>query len=120
MPMDQEYPNNLGKIESVPWDTLEELGKFSQAALNELYLRIAKWDYTQRCLAGVYLYSNWLALFTAFAGTHEDYNWAIPEKTKTYIPTFKNHPKGIHPFMLRFMRSKRKLAADPTYYFLVE
>ncbi|MHA1652359.1 MAG: hypothetical protein ACTSYB_19410 [Candidatus Helarchaeota archaeon] len=120
MPMEQRYPDKLGRIDPVSWETFEAVGKYSQAALTELYLKFAKWDYTQRCMAGVNLYTNWIALFTAFAGTHEEYNWEIPKKTYTYIPKFKKYPMGIHPFMARFMRSKKKRKVDPTYYYIAE
>ncbi len=120
LPMEQSYPDKLGRIVPISWETFEETGKYAQEALNELYLKMAQWDLTRRILAGVDLYTNWLALFTAFAGTHKEYNREIPEKTRSYIPIFQKYPRGIHPFMTRFLRTKKKRIQDPTYYVIIE
>ncbi|MHA1301430.1 MAG: hypothetical protein ACTSO9_18565 [Candidatus Helarchaeota archaeon] len=120
LPTEQEYPDKMGKISPVSWETFKEIGKYAQDALNELYLKIADWDYNKRCLAGVSLYTNFLAIFSAFAGIEDQYDFEIPKKTHSYIPTFKSYPAGAHPFMQRFFRSKKKRKLDPTFYNIVE
>ncbi|NVM31612.1 MAG: hypothetical protein HWN65_22435 [Candidatus Helarchaeota archaeon] len=119
-PMEQEYPNKLGQIDPVSWETLEQVGKYCQDALNELYIKMAAWNYNQRCLAGVDVYTNWLALFYAFAGLQEQYDYKIPKRTKSYIPIFKEYPLGVHPFVKRFVRGKKRIAKDPSYYAILE
>lgn len=119
-PTEQKYPNKLGRIDPVSWETLGKLGKYCQEALNELYLKMAAWDYNRRCLAGVDVYTNWLALFSSFAGLQEQHDYEIPKKTRSYIPIFKEYPMGLHPFVKRFVRGKKRIARDPTYYAILE
>ncbi|MFX1450001.1 MAG: hypothetical protein ACFFCM_04100 [Promethearchaeota archaeon] len=116
LPTTQEYPDKMGKIDSVTFKTFEQVGKYAQAALNELYIKTAAWDYTKRCMAGVNLYTNFMALFAVFADIK--YNWEIPEKTYDYIPIFQKYPIGAHPFLARFTRGIKKRKIDPTYYFI--
>ncbi|MHA1381038.1 MAG: hypothetical protein ACTSRG_21940 [Candidatus Helarchaeota archaeon] len=120
-PTEQEYPDKLGKIEPVPWKTLEQVGKYSQEALNELYIKMADWDYNKRCLSGVLLYANAvLSLLSSFSGSQDEINWETPERTKSYIPIFKNYMGGVHPFMGRFFRPKKKRKVDPSYFYIIE
>ncbi|MFX0133769.1 MAG: hypothetical protein ACFFDN_09000 [Candidatus Hodarchaeota archaeon] len=116
LPTKQRYPDKMGKITPVSFDIYEQIGKYAQAALNELYIKIAEWDYIKRCLSGVSLYTNYLALFAIFAGIK--YNWEIPKKTHDYISIFQKYPLGAHPFIARFTRGKKKRKIDPTYYLL--
>ncbi len=121
LPTEQEYPNKLGKIEPVPWETYEQVGKFSQEALNELYIKMADWDYNKRCLSGTYLYANAvLTLLSAYAEIQDEIDWETPKKTESYIPIFKKYIGGAHPFMMRFFRSKKRRKQDPSYYYIVE
>ncbi len=119
-PIEQKYPEKMGEVYNVEFSTFEQVGKYTQDAMTELYLKFANWDYETLLLSGASLYSNFLAIFTAFAGRELDYNWEIPEKTKNYIPRFKNFPMGVHPWFGRFSRRKKQRKVDPTYYYIVE
>jgi len=47
-------------------------------------------------------------------------NLEVTEKTRSYIPAFRNYPDGFHPAMARFYRSNKKRKEDPTYYYIIE
>ncbi|MHA1379961.1 MAG: hypothetical protein ACTSRG_16445 [Candidatus Helarchaeota archaeon] len=119
-PKEQHYPDKLGEIYPISWETYLDIGKYAQAAMNEMYMKFAEFDYTKRCILGAMLYSSFLALFTAFAGLELEYDWEVPQKTYEYIPKFKNYPGGAHPVMGRFLRRKKKRKEDPSYYYIVE
>ena len=119
VPTQMEYPDKLGITEPVSWETLEKVGEYSQKALEKLYVKVIKWDYDLRCLSGARLYSNWVAAFALF-GNYMGINMKTPEKTRAYIPIFKNYPDGVHPFMRRFQRSAQEEKEEPSFYFMVE
>ncbi|MDD1778182.1 MAG: hypothetical protein LUQ65_08440 [Candidatus Helarchaeota archaeon] len=113
------YPNKLGTNKPISFETLDKVGIYAQKALEELYKRVVTWDYERRCLSGARIYTNWVAAFT-FYGTMTNVNTTTPEKTKSYIPRFKNYPGGIHPFMDRFRRPLEEQQADPSYYLIAD
>ncbi|NVM02789.1 MAG: hypothetical protein HWN67_10660 [Candidatus Helarchaeota archaeon] len=119
-PIEQRYPDKMGEIYNVDFGTLEQVGKYAQDAMTELYMKIADWDYNERLLDGVSLYTNFMAIYSAFAGIELDYDWTVPEKTKNYIPRFKGLPLGVHPWFGRFSRRKKQRKVDPTYYYIIE
>jgi hypothetical protein len=111
------YPDKLGTNKPISFATLDKVGVYAQKALEELYRKVVTWDYERRCLSGVRIYTNWVAAFTLY-GSMTNVNTTTPEKTKSYIPIFKNYPDGIHPFMNRFKRPLKEQQADPSYYLL--
>ena len=82
-------------------------------------VKVMKWDYERRCLTGARLYSNWLAGFALFGKTLS-INTRTPQKTRAYIPIFRNYPEGTHPFMKRFQRSEQEEKEEPSFYLMVE
>lgn len=119
-PLEQHYPDKMGEIYPITFETYKQVGKYAQDAMTELYLKMADWDYEKRCLTGAFLYSNFLGLFTAFAGTELEYDWQTPAKTYEYIPKFRNYLGGVHPFMGRFTRRKKQQQEDPSYYYIID
>ena len=118
-PVNMEYPNKLGTNKPISFETLDKVGTYAQKALEELYRKVVTWDYERRCLSGVRVYTNWVAAFTLY-GSMTNLNTKTSEKTKSYIPIFKNYPGGFHPFMNRFKRPPKEQQADPSYYLLDE
>ena len=119
MPKDIKYPTRLGRNSPISWETFEKVGQYSQKALKELYIKVAKWDYNRRCLAGVNIYTKWLLVFALFAKLPK-LNLEVTEKTRSYIPIFRNYPEGFHPSFERFYRSDKERKEDPTYYYIIE
>lgn len=131
-PKDPRYPN-IDTIKNLSFDYLDPLMKYSQDAQTEMYLNIAKWDYLRKLMTGVNLYSNFVALYALFAGLEDkwDWNWINDvienqqrsdlvnvAQVKWYIDHLAQFPKGVHPFLARFFRSKKARKEDPPYYFL--
>ena len=119
MPMQIEYLNKLGKNTPISWETFDNVGKYSQKALEKLYVNVMKWDFERRCLSGARLYTNWVAAF-ALHGTSMSIDMKTPEKTRRYISIFQKYPNGSHPFMQRFQRPINEQKRDPSYYFLAD
>jgi len=131
-PKDPRYPD-INTIKNLSFDYLDPLMEYSQQAQTEMYINIAKWDYLRKLMAGVNLYSNFIALYALFAGLENkwDWNWVNDvienqqrsdlvnmARTKWYIDHLAQYPKGVHPFLSRFFRSKKNRLEDPPYYFL--
>jgi hypothetical protein len=131
-PRDPRY-SDIDTIKTLSFDYLDPLMKYSQDAQTEMYLNIAKWDYLRKLMAGVNLYSNFIALYALFAGLEDkwDWNWINDvienqqrsdlvnvTQVKWYIDHLAQFPKGVHPFLARFFRSKKARVEDPPYYFL--
>ena len=131
-PKDPRY-TDPDTIKSLSFDYLDPLMDYSQQAQTEMYLNIAKWEYLQKLMTGVNLYSNFIALFALYAGLENkwDWNWIndiIENKQQSdlvntaevrwYIDHLGEFPKGVHPFLSRFFRAKKKRLEDPCYYFL--
>ena len=114
-----EYPHKMGKNKLVSWETFDKIGVYAQKALEKLYVKVMKWDYERRCLSGARLYTNWVAAY-GLHGTSMNVSMKTPQKTREYIPIFKNYPDGSHPFMLRFKRPVQEQLEDPTYYLMTE
>jgi len=114
-----EYPNNLGKNKPVTWETFDKIGVYAQKAIEKLYIKVLKWDYERRCLSGARLYSNWVGAYALY-GSGAQISMKTPEKTKEYIPIFRNYPDEVHPFMARFKRPVEEQLEDPTYYLMTE
>ncbi|NHI91679.1 MAG: hypothetical protein EAX96_04185 [Candidatus Lokiarchaeota archaeon] len=119
LPGQIEYPNRLGKNTPISWEILDEVGKYSQKALEKLYLKVIEWDFERRCLSGARLYTNWIAAF-GLHGNTMNINLKTPEMTRSYIPIFQKYPDGAHPFMNRFKRPDKEQLEDPSYYLLTE
>ncbi|MHA1265081.1 MAG: hypothetical protein ACTSRS_07565 [Candidatus Helarchaeota archaeon] len=130
------YPDNLGTIKKLPLDILEPLQKYAQDALNEMYVEIATWDYLKKLMTGVNVYANSIvALFALYAGIEDKFDWTWPldvlaneqrsdlintQEVRQYIKYLEKYPQGVHPFLSRFFRSKKKRKVDPSYYLLQE
>ena len=119
MPNQIKYPNNLGKNRPVSWEIFDKVGKYSQQALEKLYIKVMTWDFERRCLSGARLYTNWVAAY-ALHGTSMNVNMKTPEKTYGYIPIFQKYEEGTHPAMQRFQRPIKEQLDDPSYYLLSE
>lgn len=133
-PKDMRYPDHLGEIQKVSFDTLKPLQKYAQDALNEMYVEIATWDFLRKLIAGVNVYSNAVpAVMALYAGMEDQWDWtwtmdvindvqrSDPVNTtavKDYIKKLERYPHGVHPFLSRFFRAKKHRKGDPSYYFL--
>jgi hypothetical protein len=132
-PKELRYPDKLGAITKLSFDSLDPFMNYAQQALTEMYLNIAKWDYLRKLMVGVNVYANAIALYTLYAGLENkwDWNWindVIENKqrsdlvntadVKRYIDHLGKFPKGVHPFLSRFFRAKKKRLEDPCYYSL--
>ena len=119
LPAKIEYPNRLGANTPVDWETFEKVGQYSKDALKKLYVKVAKWDYNQRCLSGVGIYTAFVPVYGLFSKP-QNVKLGINEKTRSYIPIFKNYPDGRHPVNERYYRTDKEREEDPTYYFISE
>jgi len=132
-PKDLRYPNNLGIIKNLSFDVLTPLANYAQQALNEMYVEIAKWDSMKKLLVGVNVYTNPLLIYALHAGIGRKWDWTWindvlsgekrsdlvnADDVKRYIETIGKFHEGVHPFLARFFRSKKKRKADPSYYAL--
>ncbi|MHA1360381.1 MAG: hypothetical protein ACTSRC_19840 [Candidatus Helarchaeota archaeon] len=133
-PKDLRYPDTLGTITKLPPAVLDDLMDYAQKALNELYIRFAKWDFMQKMMAGVNLYVNGVPVAMALhAGleNHFDWTWVqdvLEHRDRSdmvrtsdvlqYIEELGKYPQGVHPFLARFFRSKKKRKLEPSYYAL--
>ena len=119
LPSQIKHPDKLGKNKPISWEMFEKIGTYSQKALEKLYIKIMDWDYERRCLTGARLYTNWVAGFALF-GKSLNLDMKTPEKTRAYIPVFRNYPDGAHPFIKRFQRPEAEQKKDPSFYLLAE
>ena len=133
-PKELRYPDNLGKVDILPLSVLDDLMQYSQESLNELYIRFAKWNFMEKMMAGVNLYTNGVqAALALHAGLENRFDWSwvqdvLDEKDRSdmvrtndvlqYIEELAKYHQGVHPFLARFFRSKKKRKLDPSYYAL--
>lgn len=132
-PKDYRSPDKLGKVISLKIDVLKQLQDYAQKSLNELYIKMAQWDHLKKLIAGTNVYTNFLALYAAYAGIENEFNWkwvfdVLENKQDNdfvnvkdvlaYIEKLKVFPQGAHPFLARYFRPKKSRKKDPTLYYL--
>ena len=137
-PSDLRYPANLGSIEKLSLDILDHLMDYSQKSLNEMFLKVASWNEIKRIMAGINVYTNFVAKFTPFARLEKKWDWGWvndvsldqqnsdlvnTNDVKRYIEELRKHKigflkgsTGIHPFVNRFFRTRRKRMQSSSYY----
>ncbi|MHA1785235.1 MAG: hypothetical protein ACTSVY_08330 [Candidatus Helarchaeota archaeon] len=133
-PKDYRYPDKLGAIKPLKFDILKDLRQYAQGSLNELYIKMSKWDFIKKLMIGVNEYTNFLALYCAYAGMENDFNWGwvfdVLENKQSndlvnikdvhrYIKRLEKFPHGAHPFVSRFFRPKRSRKKDATFYSII-
>jgi hypothetical protein len=134
-PKDLRYPDNMGTIKNLSFDILDPLMEYAEKATTEIYIECSKWDYLRKLLAGANVYANSIAIFALYAGLEKNFDWTWPldvleneqrsdlidiKDVKRYIDSLAKFPRGAHPFLTRFFRSKKKRIEDPNYYPLQE
>ena len=87
----------------------------------------------KKLIAGVNVYTNFLAFFCAYGGMENDFNWnwildVLENKQNNdlvnikdvyrYIDRLKKFPHGAHPFVARFFRAKKNRKKDATFFFI--
>ncbi|NHI93779.1 MAG: hypothetical protein EAX96_14930 [Candidatus Lokiarchaeota archaeon] len=132
-PKDFRAPDKLGEVIPLKFEILKELQDYAQKSLNELYLKMAKWNFMKKLMTGTNVYTNFLALYAAYAGIENEFNWKwvldILENKQNndmvnvkdvlnYIEKLKVFPHGAHPFLARYFRTKKSRKTDPTLYYI--
>jgi hypothetical protein len=78
-PKDLRYPDNLGELKPLSLNILSELSEFAKSATKELYMDIAKWNFTKKLMFGCNLYVNRMVSKGAqYAGIEDNFNWTWP------------------------------------------
>ena len=133
-PKDMRYPDHLGEIKKLSFDVLKPLEVYSQGAINEIYVKVASWEFLKKLVTGVMLYANAVgAVSTLYAGIENEFDWSwaldvlrneqhsdlvSTKDVKGYIEKLAKYPMGLHPFLSRVYRRKKIRKQDPMYYFL--
>ncbi len=132
-PKNLRYPEKLGNLIPLSAEILDDLMRFAKAATRDLYLDFAKWSFLKRLMLGTNLYANFPALYCAYAGIENDFNWSWaldyaegktletalinPNRFEFYINHLKKW-KGAHYFLSRVLNSPKIQKSDPFYYYL--
>ncbi len=133
-PKNMRYPDKLGEINLLPFDTLDSVQTYAQDAINEIYLDVATWPLLKKLLTGFALYANAVVAVASFyAGLEDKFDWSWPidilndeqhsdlidtQAVKGYIKKLEKFPFQAHPFLSRIFRRKKKHREDPLYYYL--
>ena len=120
MPAQIEYPTKMGRNIPITWETFEQIGKYSQTALTQLYRKVVTWDYERRCLAGANLYATMVMSGLSLFAKSPRVNLSMTKKTRSSIPTFRAYPDGSHPWGKRYQRSEKEHKEDPVFYLLTD
>lgn len=130
-PKDMKFPNKLGNIKNLSPDIIDHLIKYCQNSLNEMFIKISDWDLVRKIMAGVNVYANFIARFAPFAGLEKKWDWGwvndIPRGQQKsnlvntndvlrYIKEIGKYRDGLHPFLVRFFRPRRRRMQDSSYY----
>ncbi|MHA1299640.1 MAG: hypothetical protein ACTSO9_09415 [Candidatus Helarchaeota archaeon] len=130
-PKDIRFPNKLGEIENLNDNILDPIMQYCQDSLNEMFIEISSWDLIKKIMAGVNVYTNFCAKFAPFAGLEKKWDWGWvndvcsdvqksdlvnTNDVKRYIKEVGKHKGGLHPFLGRFFRARKKRMKDPAYY----
>jgi len=133
-PKDYRYPDKLGNLTALKPEIMNDLSNFSTRATKEMYILFSKMNYIEKLMLGTNLYTNFLALFTIYAGIENEFSWTWPyeyargepfttdlldkDKITYYIKKLEKFPNGAHPFLARLFRRKKIHKIDPIYYHL--
>ncbi|MHA1377191.1 MAG: hypothetical protein ACTSRG_02305 [Candidatus Helarchaeota archaeon] len=132
-PKDLRFPNKLGEIESLNFSILDPIMSYCQDSMNEMFVEISTWNLIRKIMAGVNVYTNFCARFAPFAGLEKKWDWSWvndvwqdiqksdlvnTNDVKRYIELVGQYRDGLHPFLGRFFRTRKKRMQDPSYYAL--
>ncbi len=132
-PKNLRYPEKLGNLIPLSAEILDDLMRFAKAATRELYMDFSKWSFLKKLMLGTNLYANSPALYCAYAGIENDFNWTWaldyaagktletdlinPNRIEFYINQLKKW-KGAHYFLSRILSSSKIRDKNPLYYLL--
>ncbi len=132
-PKNMRFPDKLGTLKPISIEMLDHLMNYCQKSLNEMFIDIAGWNKVRKIMAGVNVYTNFGAKFAPFAGLEKNWDWGwvndvwkgqqnsdlvTTKDVLRYIEEIGKYREGLHPFLNRFFRARRKRMNDACYYFL--